>query len=154
MALSNIFKKGSPSSPILLNAIPNRIEKITIAKILSLVNNNEKSLTLMAVIVLSKIFNSTSSAASPVSNTSSIALESLGLTNLTAYVDIIPIVAAINETTMNVPIIDTNSFPNLLGCFIFAIEVVIVRNINGTIITNIMFINNSPNGASILAFSP
>ena len=46
-----------------------------------------------------------------------------------------------NDTNKNIrieiiPIIHFNVFPNLLGWVILAIDVVIVKNINGTMITN------------------
>lgn len=54
----------------------------------------------------------------------------------------------INTSTI-VPII----LPNLFGCCILAIDVVIVKNISGTIITNRRFKNISPNGCNTVAFS-
>ena len=52
-------------------------------------------------------------------------------------------------TTRIVPII----FPRRLGFFILAIVVVMVRKIIGTMTTNIILINKSPNGFKTLVFS-
>ena len=61
---------------------------------------------------------------------------------------------SINEVIINTPMVEVITFPNLLGCFILAIDVVIVKKINGTITTNHKFMNKSPKGLSIDAFSP
>ena len=53
---SKTFLSGSPSSPDLFRASPNKIEITTIARMLFLDSINEKSLTLIAWTVLSKIF--------------------------------------------------------------------------------------------------
>ena len=58
-----------------------------------------------------------------------------------------------NEHSKKLTIIDTIIFPNLLGCFIFDIAVVMFKKISGTMITNNKFKNRSPNGLNIVAFS-
>ena len=83
-----------------------------------------------------------------------IALVSFGLTNFIEYVIARPIKQAISDVIKNITNVEVITFPNLLGCFILAMEVVIVRNISGTIITNNKLINKSPNGLNTAAFSP
>ena len=61
---------------------------------------------------------------------------------------------ATKEVTMNTPKVDNNTFSNLFGCLILAIDVVIVKKINGIIMTNNKFMNRSPKGLSTMAFSP
>ena len=107
----------------------------------------------MTLTVRSKMFISTSSFAL-LSIDSNIALESFGLTNFAAKVAPSPIIQASIEVIINTKKIFVNTFPTLLGCLILAIDVVIVKKINGTIITNIIFKNKSPKGLSTDAFSP
>ena len=57
------------------------------------------------------------------------------------------------DVTTNTPIIVIIIFPILFGVFIFAIDVVIVKNTNGTMIHNNRFRKISPNGCKIVAFS-
>ena len=60
----------------------------------------------------------------------------------------------VDDLIINTNNILPNILPNLLGCFILPILVVIVKNINGTIITNNKFKNKSPKGLSTLVLSP
>ena len=78
----------------------------------------------------------------------------LGFTNSNVNVVTRPITTDIRVVIMNTPKIVVITLPKRLGCLIFAIDVVIVKNINGTMITNIKFINKSPNGLNTAAFSP
>ena len=64
-----------------------------------------------------------------------------------------PIITLIIEVMINVIKLTSNIFPILLGLFIFPIDVVMVKNISGTIITNKVFKNKSPNGFKLLDFS-
>jgi len=54
---------------------------------------------------------------------------------------------------MNTNIILLIIFPSLFGLSILIIAVVMVKNISGTITTNIKFIKISPKGLRTLAFS-
>ena len=112
-----------------------------------------KSSVLIALTVLDKIFKSSFSSLILVSNTSLIFSVSLGLTRL-FLVAPIPINTLTKEVIINTNIILPNILPNLLGCFILPIDVVIVKNINGTIIVNKRLINKSPNGLNTFVFSP
>lgn len=58
-----------------------------------------------------------------------------------------------NEVKMNTNAILFIILPNLLGLFIRAIEVVIFKNINGTMEMNNRFKNKSPRGLTTKAFS-
>ena len=152
-ALSNIFKNGKAFSLVILIARPNSIEKIIKANKLSLESNLEKSLVLMALTVLSNIFNSEFDFSIVLFNVS-IILILLSVFTKDILVLIIPIPTLIKEVNINTIVIVVRIFFNLLGCFIFPIEVDIDKNISGTIITNNKFINKSPNGFNIFAFSP
>ena len=57
------------------------------------------------------------------------------------------------DVNKNTHIIVTMILPNRFGVFIFAIDVVIVKKMSGTMITNKRFKNKSPKGLSIVAFS-
>ena len=57
------------------------------------------------------------------------------------------------EVKTNTSIIVPKIFPILLGCFILPNDVVIVKNIKGTMITNNKFKNKSPNGLNTVALS-
>ena len=87
---------------------------------------------------------------------------SCGFTSFTKYVLKNPINTAISDVTINVAIIVVTInvaiivniiLPIRLGVFIFDIDVVIVKNISGTIITNKRFKNTSPNGFKTVALS-
>ena len=74
----------------------------------------------------------------------------------TSFIELVttkPTRTATIDVTKNVKNIVINTFPNLFGSFILAIDTVIVKNISGTIITNIMFIYKSPSGLSTVTFS-
>ena len=73
--------------------------------------------------------------------------------SFTKYVLANPTNTAIIDVITNTKIIEPIIFPNLLGCFIFDIAVVMFKKISGTIITNNRFKNKSPNGLNIVAFS-
>ena len=64
-----------------------------------------------------------------------------------------PINTAMIDVNTNMPIIVITIFPNLLGDFILETDVVIVKKISGTTITNNKFKNKSPSGFTIVAFS-
>ena len=68
-------------------------------------------------------------------------------------VEIIPTPTLTSDVNINTSNIVTSILPILLGCFILPIEVVMVKNISGTIITSNKFKNKSPNGARTFAFS-
>ena len=67
-------------------------------------------------------------------------------TSLTKYVLANPTSTAIIDVKINTPIIVTNILPSLFGCFILEIDVVIVKKMRGTIITNRRFRKMSPKG--------
>ena len=75
------------------------------------------------------------------------------LTSFTKYVLAKPTNTAISEVTANTAIIVIIIFPSLFGFSIFAMDVVIVKKISGTMITNNRFKNMSPKGCNIVAFS-
>ena len=110
---------------------------------------------LKKVSIFSNIETSSSVSSSPVvsSNAARICAPSSGSTNFTKYVLAKPTNTAIIDVNRNTHTIVTMIFPNLLGVCIFAIDVVIVRKMSGTMITNKRFKNKSPNGLSIVAFS-
>ena len=64
-----------------------------------------------------------------------------------------PTTTATIEVTTKVIIVVNIILPSLLGLLILDIDVVIVRNIKGTIITKSILINTSPKGAKVLASS-
>ena len=130
------------------------IDIITRGIILSFDKIFTKSPVLIACTVLSNMFNFTFSVSASVANVSTIAAESLGFTNSNVNVVISPITTDTKVVIINTPNIVVITLPKRLGCLIFAIDVVIVKNINGTMITNIKFINKSPNGLNTAAFSP
>ena len=134
--------------------IPISIENIIKAIMLSLVSNLLKSLTLTASTVLSKKLTSSLVTSSAPFSTSFIATSSLTSTNLNALVDTIPTNTLTIEVNANTSIIVVSILPILLGCFIFPIDVLIVKKISGTIITSNIFKNKSPNGLNTVAFSP
>ena len=150
---SNTLTAGSASFPTFDIARPINIENITSAIIFSFVNNNEKSLTLIASTVLDNILIFSLSFVLSLPNTSIILLESLVSTSFIELVTTRPTRAATIDVTKNVKNIVINTFPNLFGSFILAIDTVIVKNISGTIITNIRFIYKSPSGLSTVTFS-
>ena len=108
---------------------------------------------LIALIVLSNIFKLSVFSSILVSNTSLIAPASSAFTKFIPVLKV-PIKTLINEVIMKTTITEIRIFPSLLGCFIFPIEVVIVKNIKGTIIVSSRLINKSPNGLNTFAFSP
>ena len=118
-------------------------------------NNSEKSFTVNVFTVLCKIVNSSSSSSDVTlfSNVLFISSPSSGVTNLNEYVVNTPTNTATSDVTTNVAIIVIIILPNLLGCFIFVIDVVILKKINGTITINIKFKKISPNGLRMAAFS-
>ena len=126
------------------------------AIILSFENNLEKSFTVNKFTVLSAIVISSSSVFSVPTDSSNdvfIFWPSPVFTSFTKYVLVNPINTAIIEVITKTPIIDIMIFPNLFGCFIFEIAVVIFKKISGIIITNNRFKKISPNGLRIVAFS-
>ena len=64
-----------------------------------------------------------------------------------------PTITAIIDVIKNITIVLIKILPNLLRSLIFEIEDVIVKNINGTIMTSNRFKNKSPSGFTISAFS-
>ena len=60
---------------------------------------------------------------------------------------------AISDVTTNTEIIVTIILPSLFGFSILAIDVVIVKKISGTMITNNRFRKMSPKGCNLVAFS-
>ena len=72
-------------------------------------------------------------------------------TNLINIVLSRPTTTAIIDVITITRIIDPIILPKRFGCFILAIEVLIVKNTNGTIITNIKFKKMSPNGLKTVA---
>ena len=68
-------------------------------------------------------------------------------------VDTIPTNTLTIEVNANTSIIVVSILPILFGCFIFPIDVLIVKKISGTIITSNIFKNKSPNGLNTVAFS-
>ena len=154
---SSTSSSGSPFSPAIFMAIPNKIENTTIAIIFSFDNSLLKSLTVSTFTVLSKIFKSSVSVVSAVplcsSNSALIFAPSSVFTSLNEYVDKTPTRTETNDITINTQKIVIIIFPNLLGCLIFAIDVVILRNISGTITTNSKFRKISPKGFKTAAFS-
>lgn len=147
------FKTGSAFLPDMFIAIPNITENTNSAIKLSLVNSFEKSFTVNKLTVLSAIDNSSSSCTASSSNTSTIFAESLVFTSFIKYVLKKPTSTAITDVITNTNIIVPTILPKRLGSLILATDVVIVKNISGTITTNKRFKKISPNGASIVAFS-
>ena len=141
-----------PFSPLLLIAIPNNIDTTIKAIKLSVDNNLTNWFVDNTLTVLSNKFNSTSSAV-PSWNTSCIAAVSSGLTKSIAAVEIKPIMTAIIDVIKNITIVLIRILLSLFGSCILEIDDVIVKNINGTIITNKRFKNKSPSGLTISAFS-
>ena len=157
-APSRTFKNGSASFPTAWIDNPTSIENTMIATILLLVSIPLKSLTVKVSTVLLAYSKNPVSVGSYTAYssliTSLIASVFSGSTNLVEYVVASPTATAIKLVTINEINIVTKTLPNLLGCLIFAIEVVMVRKIKGTIITNNKLIKISPNGAKYLASSP
>ena len=60
---------------------------------------------------------------------------------------------AVGSVTANTAMIVIIIFPSLCGFSILAMDVVIVKKISGTIVTNNRFKNISPKGCNIVAFS-
>lgn len=150
-----IFRTGTDFSLDIFIAIPNMIDITRSAIILSVDNNSEKLFTDIKLTVLSKIETSSESVVSK-SSASVDLISSLSCESTSSNVNVVakPINTAINEVSKNTTIIAIIILPSLLGVCIFAIDVVIVTNISGTIITNNIFKNKSPNGLRIVAFSP
>ena len=73
--------------------------------------------------------------------------------NLNDFVTINPIITLISEVIINTIIIDINILPIFFGSFILPIDVDIVKNTSGIIITSNKFKNKSPNGLKIDASS-
>ena len=71
---------------------------------------------------------------------------SSGFTNFIKYVLANPINTAIIDVIINTKNVAPTIFPSLFGDFIFDIDVVIVKNINGVITTSNKFKNMSPKG--------
>ncbi len=150
------FKKFKTGSAFLLDifiAIPNITENTNNAIRLSLDNSFEKSFTVSKLTVFSAIESSSSSSTASSSKTSTIFSESSGFTSFIKYVLKNPTSTAITDVITNTNIIVPTIFPKRLGCFILATDVVIVKNINGTIMTNKRFKKISPSGFKIVAFS-
>ena len=101
------------------------------------------------------MFSSSASSASTssllFSNDSSIALPSSTFTSLTKNVLNSPTKTAIIDVITITKTIEPIILPKRFGCFILAIDVLIVKNTNGTIITNIKFKKMSPNGLKTVA---
>jgi len=87
------------------------------------------------------------------SNSSLIFAPSSVFTSLNEYVDKTPTRTETNDITINTQKIVIIIFPNLFGCLIFAIDVVILKNISGTITTNSKFRKISPKGFKTAVFS-
>ena len=137
-------------------ATPNSIENTTIAIIFSfdkslLKSDTVRTFTVLSNILISSVVVSTFPLLS--SNDSLIFAPSDGSTSFIGYVVATPTITATSDITTNVKIIVTTIFPSLLGCFIFDIDVVMLKNINGTIVTNSRFKKRSPNGFKTAAFS-
>ena len=120
---SRTSSSGSPFSPAIFMAIPNKIENTTIAIIFSFDNSLLKSLTVSTFTVLSKIFKSSVSVVSVdplcASNSALIFAPSSVFTSLNEYVDKTPTRTETNDITINTQKIVIIIFPNLFGCFIF-----------------------------------
>lgn len=114
-----------------------------------------KSFTDIRLTVLSSRLKSSSSLSSSIGSSNELLIfsPSSGSTNFTKYVLANPINTAIIDVNANTHTIVIIILPNLFGVFIFAIDVVIVKNISGMIITNKKFKNKSPKGLRIVAFS-
>ena len=132
------------------------IENTNNAIILSLDNNFVKSFTVNKLAVLFNIpISSFSCVSSSVvsCNDCFIFSPSSGFTNFIKYVLANPIKTAIIDVIINTKNVAPTIFPSLFGDFIFDIDVVIVKNINGVITTSNKFKNMSPKGLKTVAFS-
>ena len=140
----------------LKHANPKIIENTNNAIILSLDNNFVKSFTVNKLAVLFNIpISSFSCVSSSVvsCNDCFIFSPSSGFTNFIKYVLANPIKTAIIDVIINTKNVAPTIFPSLFGDFIFDIDVVIVKNINGVITTSNKFKNMSPKGLKTVAFS-
>ena len=145
---------GFAFSPLILTAIPNITENTNKAITLSFESNFEKSFTDINVTVLSSIeISSVSCCSSVASSEALICSPSSGSTNLIKYVLKKPIKTAKIEISRKTTIIVIITFPNLFGCLILAIDVVMFKKISGTITTSNRFKNKSPKGLNMAAFS-
>lgn len=153
LALSKTPNNFSPFSFDTLILIPNNTENTINATILLLVNNDEKSPTLIVSIVLARKLTFSLVASSPKFSTSFIASIFLTSTNLNALVVTTPTNTLTKDVTINTAIIVPNILPTLFGYFILPIDVLIVKKISGTIITSNIFKNKSPKGLRTVAFS-
>ena len=106
---SNTFTAGSASFPTFDIARPINIENITSAIKFSFVNNNEKSLTLIASTVLDNILIFSLSFVLSLPNTSIILLESFVSTSFIELVTTRPTRAATIDVTKNVKNIVINT---------------------------------------------
>ena len=153
---SSVCSRAFALSPATLIATPNSIENTTIAIIFSfdkslLKSDTVRTFTILSNILISSVVVSTFPLLS--SNDSLIFTPSDGSTSFIGYVVTTPTITATSDITTNVKIMVTTIFPSLLGCFIFDIDVVMLKNINGTIVTNSRFKKRSPNGFKTAAFS-
>ena len=146
---------GFAFSPVMFIAIPTMIEKISSAMMLSFDSSFVKSFTVSRFTVLSAIVNSSASSvvSSSYCNACLMLSPSSVSTSFTKYVLANPISTAMIDVTINTPMIVAMILPSLFGVFIFVMDVVIVKKIKGTIITNNRFRNMSPSGFKIAAFS-
>ena len=151
-ALSSTSLNFSPFSLLILIAKP--VIKDTTNKAIKLLLESKplKSLTVNTLTVLAKIVNSSASSVGS-TKLALIASVSLGETKLVLNVVKKPTNKATKLVTKKIANIVTNTLPSLLPDFIFAIDVVIVKKIRGTMITNIILMKISPNGLSTAVFS-
>ena len=152
LALSSTSLNFSPFSLLILIANPVINETTNKAIKLLLDSNPLKSPTVNVLTVLSKIVNS-SLAASGSTKLALIASVSDGATRLVLNVVRKPTTNATKLVTKKIQKIVIKTFPNLLPDFILAIDVVIVKKIRGTMITNIILMKISPKGLSTAVFS-